>query len=180
MKLNVDIKNKKGEFKGNVEKIIEKGMEQHEKTWKEKFSTKHTAKKEIMELKHKQSIETKEQNLKKKTLIRELFDGINENKRMKLEEKQRQEEEQKRIEEEKRRAEEERLRRVEEERIKAQKERKKLGKILLIVGLIITMIGFGLGDPDSGLQMVGSIGFIGCIVGFVLLIKNDNKKTDKK
>lgn len=180
MKLNVDIKNKKGEFKGNVEKIIEKGMEQHEKTWKEKFSTKHTAKKEIMELKHKQSIETKEQNLKKKTLIRELFDGINENKRMKLEEKQRQEEEQKRIEEEKRRAEEERLRRVEEERIKAQKERKKLGKILLIVGLIITMIGFGLGDPGSGLQMVGSIGFIGCIVGLVLLIKNDNKKTDKK
>ena len=180
MKLNVDIKNKKGEFEGSVEKIIEKGMEQHEKTWKEKLSAKHIEKKEIMELKHKQSIETKEQNLKKKTVIRELFDGINENKRMKLEEKQRQEEEQKRIEEEKRRAEEERLRRVEEERIKAQKERKKLGKILLIVGLIITMIGFGLGDPDSGLQMVGSIGFIGCIVGFVLLIKNDNKKTDKK
>lgn len=180
MKLNFDIKNKKGEFEGDVEKIIEKGMEQHEKNWKEKFSTKHRAKKEIMELKHKQSIETKEQNLKKKTVIREFFDGINENKRMKLEKKQRQDEEQKRIEEEKRRAEEERLRREEEERIRAQKERKKLGKILLTVGLIITMIGLGLGKPDSGLQMIGSIGFIGCIAGFVLLIKNDNKKIDKK
>ena len=37
-------------------------MEQHEKNWKDKFSTKHNAKKEILEMKHKQKMEFEDKN----------------------------------------------------------------------------------------------------------------------
>ena len=70
----------------DAEKLIEKGMDQHKENWKEKFDTKHKAKKEIMELKHKQNLESKEQDLKKKSLVQEVFDGINSKKKMELEE----------------------------------------------------------------------------------------------
>ena len=32
--------------------IVEKGMDQHENGWKDKFNTKYNAKKEILEMKH--------------------------------------------------------------------------------------------------------------------------------
>ena len=57
MKVNIDLKNKKGSLDVNAEGIIEKGMDQHEKNWNDKFNKKHNAKKEIMELKHKQKID---------------------------------------------------------------------------------------------------------------------------
>ena len=41
MKLNIDIKNKKGSLDSDVEKLIEKGMDLHEKDWKDKFNAKH-------------------------------------------------------------------------------------------------------------------------------------------
>ena len=57
-------------------------------------------------------------------------------------------------------------------------EKEKLGKILLIVGFIITIVGFGV----PGLQMIGSVGFIGCITGIIILLNKDNKspKSDSK
>ena len=107
MKINIDIKNKKGNLDVDAERLIEKGMDQHERTWKDKFNTKHNAKKEIMELKHKQNIENKEQDLKKKTFVQEIFDEINNKKQIELEEKRKIEEEKIRIEEERRKKEEE-------------------------------------------------------------------------
>lgn len=170
MKIKFDLKNKKGDIDVNAEKLVEKGMDQHEKNWKDKFNTRHNAKKEILELKHKQKIETTEQELKKKTIVQEIFDGINSKKQLELEEKRK-------IEEEKRRLEEERLKREEEERLQARKERKQLGSILLIVGFIMIIFGFGLStNADTEVSMIGSIGFFGCIAGFVLLVKNDKKR----
>lgn len=67
MKFNFDIKNKKAGFEADVEKIVEKGMEQHEKSWKDKFNTKHNAKKEILVMKHKQKLELENIKPKKKS-----------------------------------------------------------------------------------------------------------------
>lgn len=67
MKLKFDFKNKKGEAEADVEKLIEKGMEQHEKNWFSKFNLKHKSKKEMEELKHKQRIEIEEIKQKKET-----------------------------------------------------------------------------------------------------------------
>ena len=49
MKLNFDIKNKKANLEADVERLVEKGMDQNEKDWKDKFVTKHNAKKEILD-----------------------------------------------------------------------------------------------------------------------------------
>ena len=171
MKFNFDAKNKKTEIEADVERIVEKGMNQYDKDWKEKFNIKHNAKKEMLEIKHKQNLENKENDLKKKTIIQEIFDGINSNKKIKLEE-------QRKLEEEKKRIEEERIRREQEEIMRIRQEKEKLGKILLIVGFIITIVGFGV----HGLQMIGSVGFIGCITGIIILLNKDNKspKSDSK
>ena len=99
MKLNIDLKNKKGSIDVDAEKIIEQGMEQHEKDWKDKFTTKHNAKKEIMELKHKQKLDNKEQDLKKKSLVQEIFDGYNSKKQIEYEEQRKIDEENRKIEE---------------------------------------------------------------------------------
>lgn len=60
MKFNFDIKNKKAGFEADVERIVEKGMDQHEKDWFEKFNLKQKTKKEMKELEHKQKIEMEE------------------------------------------------------------------------------------------------------------------------
>ena len=99
MKINIDLKNKKGSLDVNAEKIIEKGMDQNEKNWQDKFNTKHNAKKEIMELKHKQKLDNKEQDLKKKSFVQEIFEGLNSNKQMKYEEQRKLEEENRKVEE---------------------------------------------------------------------------------
>lgn len=77
MKVSIDIKNKKGNIDVDAERLIEKGINQHDKNWKNKFMIRHNDKKEIMKLKHKQNIENKEHNFKKKTFVGEIFDGIN-------------------------------------------------------------------------------------------------------
>jgi len=56
MKLKFDIKNKKADLEADVEKLVEKGMDQHDKSWKDKFTTKHIAKKEMLEIKHNQKL----------------------------------------------------------------------------------------------------------------------------
>ncbi len=66
MKFNFDIKNKKAGFEADVEKIVEKGMDQHEKSWFSKFNLKREKKKEMLELKHKQRIEIENEKQKRK------------------------------------------------------------------------------------------------------------------
>lgn len=69
MKLNL----KKGlEVDVGIEKLVEKGMEQHDKSWKDKFNTKHNAKKEMIEMKHKQKMEIEEKNKQKRTGFKKL------------------------------------------------------------------------------------------------------------
>ena len=68
MKFNFDAKNKKTEIEADVERIVQKGRNQYDKDWKEKFNIKHNAKKEMLEIKHKQNLENKEHDLKKKTI----------------------------------------------------------------------------------------------------------------
>ena len=45
------------EVEANTEGIVEKGIDAHEKTWKEKLESKHNNKKELLELKHKIKME---------------------------------------------------------------------------------------------------------------------------
>lgn len=66
MKFNFDIKNKKAGFEADVEKIVEKGMDQHEKNWFSKFNLKREKKKEMLELRHKQRIEIENEKQKRK------------------------------------------------------------------------------------------------------------------
>ena len=65
MKFNFDIKNKKAEFEADVEKLVEKGMKQHENDWFSKFNLKQKTKREREELKHKQRIEIEETKQKR-------------------------------------------------------------------------------------------------------------------
>lgn len=65
MKFNFDIKNKKAGFEADVEKLVEKGMDQHERNWFSKFNLKRQKEKEMKELKHKQRIEIEEIKQKK-------------------------------------------------------------------------------------------------------------------
>ena len=69
------LKIKKGEVEAEIEaeKLIEKGMDQHDKNWKDKFSTKHNAKKEMLEIKHKQKLEIGEQNQKRKSIFERIY-----------------------------------------------------------------------------------------------------------
>lgn len=163
MKFNLDIKNKKAEFQANIENVVEKGMDQHEKDWKDKFNTKHNAKKEILEIKHKQKLEIEETSREK----RNWFDRIQENKRK-----------QKELELEDRR------RREAEERI----ERQKIFKIKLVVSVILgiitiilvtvgSLLGYASGDPNSGWHAIAILGlFTGMAIIYIWILGDDPKK----
>lgn len=58
-------KNKNVNIEADIEKLVEKGMEQHDKNWKDKMQIRHNNKKEIQELKHNQKIELYEKTRKK-------------------------------------------------------------------------------------------------------------------
>ncbi len=162
MKLNFDIKNKKAGFEADVEKIVEKGMEQHERGWKDKFNTKHNAKKEMLEIKHKQKLEIEENNQKKKSW----FEKIEEEKR-----KTRQLE----IEQERRR---------EEERKKSIKVKAVISFILGIIGVTMMVTGIILtsasGYPDSEWSMLTVMGILPCMSIAFLWIDNTNNKKKKR
>lgn len=65
MKFSFDIKHKKVGFEADVEKLVEKGMDNHQKDWKDKMEKKHKNKKEIQELRYNQKIELYEKTRKK-------------------------------------------------------------------------------------------------------------------
>lgn len=162
MKLNFDIKNKKGEVEADVEKLVEKGMEQHDKNWKDKFNIKHNAKKEMLELKHKQKMEIEESNKSKKNFFEKIAEEKRKIRELELEEE----------------------RRKEAERKKSNKIKAVLTVILAIVGISMMIIGISLttssGDPDSMWGMLTVVGMFPCMSIAFLWIDNSNKKKKKR
>ena len=168
MKFKIDMKNKNANLEADVERLVEKGMEYHEKDWKDKFDTRHNAKKEMLEMKHKQRLEIEEMNDKKKNW----FQRIQEEKRktkelelqMELEEKRRQAEENKRLEEEKE---------------KLIKKKKRTTILLSVIGSICIIIGYPLGFIGEGLLVVGFVALIS--IPFIWKKeKEENQKTKKE
>lgn len=91
MKVSYDAKNKKTNVEADVERLVEKGMEQHDKNWKEKFDVKHKAKKEILEIKHKQKMDLEEKNKTKKNWFQKIAEEKRKIKDLELEEQRRHE-----------------------------------------------------------------------------------------
>lgn len=54
------------EAEGDVEGVAKKMLDNHEKDWKEKFDSKHNAKKEIMELKRRYKLEDEKRKISEK------------------------------------------------------------------------------------------------------------------
>lgn len=159
MKLNFDIKNKKGGFEADVEKIIEKGIEQHDKNWKDKFNTKYNARKEMIQIKHKQKMEIEEKNQTKKNWIQKIQEENRKTKELELKEKRRKEEEQKKI----------------------LKIKIIISIILGIIGLIMMCVGFlfgsSSGNSDSGWYGVAMVGFFPLLsIVFIWTTDSDKKK----
>ena len=145
MKLNIDLKNKKGSLDSDVEKLVEKGMDLHEKDWQEKFDRKHNARKEIMEMQPKQKIEVEEQNKTKKNWIQKIIEENRKTKELELED---------------------RRRREEQERIERQKIIKVKIIFTIILGILTIiffatgfLLGSASGNPNSGWYAVAVLGF---------------------
>ena len=163
MKLSIDMKNKKGSLDSDVEKLVEKGMDLHEKDWKDKFSTKHIAKKELLELQHKQKIEIEEQNKTKKNWIQKIIEENRKTKKLELEDR--------RI-------------REEAERIEAKKIIKIkiiftiiLGILAIVFFTIGSLLGYASRDPNSGWYALSVLGIItGLAISFIWLPGNESKK----
>lgn len=159
MKLNFDIKNKKAGLEADIEKIVEKGMDQHEKEWKDKFNTRYNAKKEMLEMKHKHKMECEEKNQTKKNWIQKVQEEKRKNKELELEDKRRKEEEQRKI----------------------LKIKIIISIILGVIGLIMMVVGSILGsasgDSDSGWYAMFGIGFLPLLgAGFIWIPFSENKK----
>ena len=167
MKLTFDIKNKKGGIEADAERLIEKGMDLHEKDWEQKFDKKHQAKKEIMEMQHNQKIEIEEQKKTKKNWLQKFQEERRKTKELELEEQRRREE---------------------EERL----ERKKVFKVKLIVSIILgiitiilfcvgSLLGSASGNPDSGWYAIATLGiFTGLAICFIWTSDDNSKKRKKK
>lgn len=91
MRVIYDAKNKKTNVEADVERLVEKGMNQHNKNWKEKFDTKHKAKKEILEIKHKQKMDLEESNKTKKNWFQKIVEEKRKIKELELEEQRKHE-----------------------------------------------------------------------------------------
>lgn len=161
MKLKFDLKNKKGGFESDIERLVEKGMEQHDKNWKDKFNAKHNAKKEMLEMKHKQKMEVEERNQSKKNWFQKIEEERRKTKQLEIEEQRRQEEENR----------------------KNRKTKAIISIILGLIGSILMIVGSVLGsesgNPDSGWYMVTIVGlFVLISIPFLWIDtpNNNNKK----
>ncbi len=131
MKIDLDIKNKKGKIDVDAEKLIDKKMDLHDKNWKDKFSVK----KEMIILKHKQDLEVREAKLKKKSFVREIADSLNSGKQMKLEEERKKEEQ--------------------------KRKNKILGAAIMLVGGVVAVLGNFFGEALFLIGLLAGIaGFI--------------------
>lgn len=151
MKIKFDIKNKKADFEVDVEKLVEKGMDQNNKDWKEKFKTKHDAKKEIMEIKHKQKLEIEENNKEKRNWIERIQENREKQKETELEEKRRLEK---------------------EEKIKTR-NKSIISAIIGTIALILVIVGFS--SEDNVGMALGGIGLVWALI-FIWSDDDDKKK----
>ena len=149
MKLKFDFKNKKADIEANVEKIVEKGMEYHEKDWKDKFNTKHNAKKEMLEIKHKQRLEIEEMNDKKKNWFQKTSEEKRKNKELEIQ-----------MELEERRRQEEENRRLQEENEKLIKKKKRITILLAVIGSLFIIVGYPMGFAGEGFLVVGFLALV--------------------
>lgn len=163
MKINWDIKNKKGGLEADVEKLVEKGMDQHDKNWKDKFNLKHNAKKEMLEMKHKQKMEIEEKNQSKKNWFQKIEEERRKTREIELEEE----------------------RRKEQERKKSIKIRAIVSVLLGVIGLIMMITGIILttesGNPDSEWGMLSVLGMFPLMsIAFLWIDMADNKKKKRR
>lgn len=165
MKLNFDIKNKKADLEADVEKLVEKGMDLQDKNWKDKFDTKYNARKEILELKHKQKMESEEIKRKKRNWFERMQDEKRKQKELELQEQK-----------------------IKEAEIKVRIRNKAilstiLGMIAIVIFSIGSILGSMSGNPDSGFyaMSVGGI-FVGLAIPFMWISEKERmeRKTEEK
>lgn len=149
MKLIFDINKKRIDVEGNVEKLVEKGIDNNEKGWKEKFATRHNAKKEIMEIKHSQKIELENSNNIKKNWVQKIQEESRKTKELEL-------------------AEQRRLKELELEEMKLLENKKLIITIAVSIVLCLTSVVFFIAgsSSDSASNFVGMLMFF--VVGYML------------
>lgn len=168
MKLNFDMKKKNVNVDVDVEKLVEKGIDNHESNWKEKFHIKHSAKKELMEIKHQQKIELESANKNKKNWIQKIQEEKRKTKELELNELRR-------------------IKELELEEKKRQEENEKKNLIFtIVISLVIGIVSIGffiagiIADP--GFNVVGIMLFI--VIGYIWIFRGipekENKREEKK
>lgn len=163
MKLKFDIKNKKADLETDVEKLVEKRMDLEDKNWKDKFNTKHNARKEILELKHKQKMESEEINQKKRNWFERMQDEKRKQKELELQEQKRKETETKH--------------RIRNKAIVSSI----LGTIAIVIFSIGSILGSMSGNPDSGFYAMAICGlFIGLAIPFMWISENERMEREKQ
>ena len=147
-------------FEADVEKIVEKGMDQKEKDWKDKFNTKHNANKEILEIKHQQKMEREGKNQEKKNWFQKMQEEKRRTKELELEYK----------------------RKEEEEQMKILKTRIIISIVLGLLGIMMITIGFLLGSASGNPNWyaVACVGFFPLMIGFFCLGDNLEKPDKNK
>ena len=162
MKFNFDMKNKKVGLEADVEKIVEKAINNKENQSKDKFNTKHNANKEILEIKHQQKMEREGKNQEKKNWFQKMQEEKRRTKELELEYK----------------------RKEEEEQMKILKTRIIISIVLGLLGIMMITIGFLLGsasgNPNSGWYAVACVGFFPLMIGFFCLGDNLEKPDKNK
>lgn len=160
MKFGFNLEKKNATLEVDAERLIEKGMEQNDKNWKYKFDTKHKAKKEILEMKHKQKMEKEDKSQIKKNWFQKVQEEKRKLKELELAEERRKEDEYKKI----------------------FKIKIVFSSVCGIIGLLMLIIGGFLGassnDSNSSWHILFVLGFLPLFVAGAIWIyeSNDKKK----
>lgn len=149
-------------FEVDAERIAEKAMDLHEKDWKDKFVTKHKAKKDMLDIMHKQRVEMENVTKTKKNYIQKIIGENRLNKELEL-----------KYEKE-----------LEEAKIQERYKEKKLKIVLTIILGVMTMlfviIGAFLGNnADPSLYLISFFGFI-ILVPIISIWKTKDDSNNKR
>lgn len=158
------IETKKVNVEADVEKLIEKSIDNHEKSWKEKYDVKHNAKKELMAIKHKQKIELGNSNKTKKNWIQKIQEEKRKTKELEL-------------------AEQRRLKELElEEKIRQEEKENKIFNLIIIISFVLVLTGicfFIAGSIiDPGLNVIGILLFI--VIAYIWLYRIAKEKEKRR
>ncbi len=93
MKFNFNFQKKEASMEMDAERLIEKGMDNYENDWKEKFEIKHNAKKELNNQKHIQKVELENIKQNRKNILEKLSEQKTKRKEMEIQERIRKEKE---------------------------------------------------------------------------------------